>query len=867
MSATENTAAATPRYRSRGASVDLSPLARPMSLRSTLLPAVVLCLGTACSCSDSESGVAVHGPFGGFDGPALDLLARKPDVVTEMPGAIVPVGDAANTTTFGASEGPGWSQTDHKLPEPDERHYRETNQAQAEILLPATRPTERELVMDLWCARPAGSEPARVSVSLNGIELAHGGLAVGLKPAQVRVHAPEQAWLEGVNRLELVVPIVQREGRRAWDTLALASHTYGREARLGLDIEKRTAHFVDGTGARYALELASDAEIELEGEATGPGFLSVRTGSMDPRTGEAELEGGDPATFVAARRESLRGRLRLPRRAGAVRLIELEWYAPEGSELALSKLVVRESAPGQRPPIVFVSIDTFAARHLALYGYERATSPELERFRRDAVLFERCFTNAPWTLPSYLSVMSGLYPRAHAVGQEFQAGSDIGPDDLWQLADNRWTLAEALRARGYRTAGFVDTLWLSPRYRVNQGFDNYNGEGAMARFEDPHAHIEHIVERLVPRWLATNDAAHPPFLFLHALDAHGPYLPNEPFRDVFAGKLAEERTEVPAGSINQTYRTMPSWMSRTTQPDERIPEEPTVPLEEVVARYDESLLKVDAYLGKLFAHLRERGLYDGCVIVVTGDHGEHFGPGMYGHGLMQESVLHVPLLLKLPANAHAGESVSAPVALVDVYPTLLALAGIPPDASRLHGTSLLALLGGARVPEGRAILSEDGHVEQYALTLDCWRLVEEYPGSESSESSLLTHPKVSDEWLRANAPELLTQPLTGALLKELLARPGFPEKIKALREIVKGPYYSLYDLCRDAEQRHDLAAAEPERFSRMKALLEVEKQRSHAARGQARVSGVREALPPQALEALHAIGYGGEDAGEDEDGK
>src|SRR5262245_20724169 len=243
--------------------------------------------------------------------------------------------------------------------------------------------------------------------------------------------------------------------------------------------------------------------------------------------------------------------------------------------------------------------------------------------------------------------MSGLYPRADTVGVEFRGSASLGLEDLWQLAENRWTLAEALRARGYRTAAFIDTLWLAPRYRVHQGFDLYNGDGAMARFEDTHAHIEHIVSDLVPAWLSAPDPERPPFLFLHALDAHGPYLPDEPFRDTFARTLPAERTPVPAGSDNQTYRWMPWWMSRSLNPDESVPEQPTVPLEAVVTRYDESLLKVDAYLGKLFALLRERGQYDEAVIVVTGDHGEYFGPGAYGHGLMQESVPHVPLLLKL----------------------------------------------------------------------------------------------------------------------------------------------------------------------------------------------------------------------------
>jgi len=813
--------------------------------RLPLLPIVVAALAAACSCGQPEPGPR---------GVTIDLLARAPDARYELPGAILPQGEAPGFATWGVSDGPGWAQTDHRTPEG--YHYLETNQARAGLMLPAPRKAARELVLALWCARPAGPEPAPVTVRLNDIVLAE-GLALGRAPAEVRVLAPEPAWLVGENWLELEVPVQADSG--TWDTLALARVTYGAEARVDLSRPGRLG-LVDGTGVRYALELAEAALVSVEGRASGAGELAVRTGELDPRTGELLLD--ETPTRLAARDGALRADVPLTRRAGKVRVLELVWEGPGGATLALEKLAAREAGAPPRPPIVLVSIDTFAARHLSLYGYDRRTSPELERLRADAVLFERCLANAPWTLTSYLSVLSGLYPRAHNVALRFQAGADLAPHDWWQLADNRWTLAEALRARGYRTAGFVDTQWLRPSFGFEQGFDLYNGEGALADFHDPHAHIEHIVTRLVPPWLAGAGPDSPPFLFLHALDAHGPYLPNEPFRDAFAADLAAERTLVPAGSDNQTYRWMPWWMSRTMQPDESVPEEERVPLEEIVARYDETLLKVDAFLGRLFAELRAAGLYDEAVIVVTGDHGEFFGPGVYGHGVMREAVLHVPLLVKLPGNRHGGRRVAEPVALVDVYPTLLELAGVPPDPARLHGTSLLARLE-ATSREERPHFSESGHVEQYALTLGCWRLVEEFPGSESSDAALLSHPRVPDEWLRAHAPELLARPLSKALLAELLARPGFPARLGELRALVAGPYHGLYDTCRDPGQLEDLSAREPERLAHMKKLLEAEKARARAAQAEARPVRRTASLSPADLEALEALGYGGEAAPEE----
>jgi len=501
---------------------------------------------------------------------------------------------------------------------------------------------------------------------------------------------------------------------------------------------------------------------------------------------------------------------------------------------------------------VLISIDTFSARHLKLFGYDRPTSPELEAFARDAVVFRRALTNAPWTLPSYLALHSGLYPRAHRVALDFEEGAAVDNFDWWQLAPNRLTLAEGLRARGYRTGAFVDTFWLSPQFGFGQGFDRYDGQAALAPFSEPDLHVQRIVEELVPGWLGTGASEAPPFLFVHALDAHGPYWPDAPHRDRFVPGLEGPRTLVRAGSTNQTYRTMPSWMARTVEPDEKKPLPPEVELETIVARYDESLVKIDAYLGKLFALLRERGLYDEALIVVTGDHGEFFGPGVYGHGIMEEAVLHVPLVVKWPRNEHAGRVVDDAVALVDVYPTLLEAAGVPLDGLALEGRSLHATLAGPAVE--RAIYSEGGHVEQYALTLGRWRLVEERPGSESGEASLLSHPRVRSEWLEAHAPELLTRPLDDLLLAELLARPGMGAAVSALRKELAGPYRTLHDLAGDPTR--DVAAEHPEVVEQLVPLLEEHRARARRS-AESAVPAIRPSLPDSARDALEALGYGG----------
>jgi len=813
-------------------------------LRSAL-PAAALLLAGACSCGPDE-------PAPVPSGQALVLLARRPDAISEQPGEITPQGDVPGTLSWGIHDGPGWSAKDHVLA--DGTHYRETNQPVASLVLPATRPCDRELVLTLWCARPAGPEPSPVTVSINGVPVTS-ELVLGREPGEVRLHVPQLFWGEdaGQNQLSLEVPVQEVGGQRAWDVLALAKLTYGSQASVALDLGARTARLADGTGLRYELELTGAAELHVAGSAAG-GTLRLRTGQRGRARGALSRD-SEGWQELRARGGRVEGVLPLAQRADATRVVELEWFAPGGEALVLERLDVVERAPRPRPPIVLVSIDTFAARHLSLYGYERPTSPALEALQHDALVFERAQTNAPWTMPSYLALLTGLYPRAHLLTVAEMAGAEIDNFSRWQVADNRWTLAEALRGRGYRTGAFVDTQWLTDLFGFEQGFDTYNGDGALAPFSDPKAHIQRIVRELVPRWLDAGAADVPPFLFLHALDAHGPYLPDAPFRDRFASAISGVEELTPAGSINQTYRAIPVWMARTEVPEETSALPPELPLAHVVARYDESVLKVDSFLGELVALLKQRGLYEECVLIVTADHGEAFGPGVYGHGVMREEVLHVPLVVKLPHGAHAGRRVSTPVQLVDLYPTLLELAGAEPRSAQLHGTSLLQVL--AAPADERLRYSEAAWVESYSITQGRWKLVEERPGSESAEQSLLTHPRVPEGWLREHFPEVLERPLSDELLRELAARPGYAERLTELRALVAGPYHELYDLEADPAGRTDVAAANPDVVERLKPVLEAERARSRRARDDADVDFHRQELGAAARDQLEALGYGG----------
>ena len=284
-------------------------------------------------------------------------------------------------------------------------------------------------------------------------------------------------------------------------------------------------------------------------------------------------------------------------------------------------------------------------------------------------------------------------------------------------------------------------------------------------------------------------------------------------------------------------------------------------LEEIVARYDETIQKTDHYLGEMFAMLKERGLYEDSVIVVTGDHGESFDHGAFSHGVLWEDVVHVPLMIKLPGGELGGTRVPTSVQLVDLYPTLLELCGAGTPREYLHGRSLLELRDGPL--DARPTFSQGGHIDQAMIESEGWKLVEAYPGRGGGIAPLVSHPVVRSEqadWLAQHAPELLESPiLTEAMTQELQARPGFLEAFGELRKRIRGPYYTLFDLNRDPREATDRYQDEPQRVAALKALLEAELARAQAAQEDGRPEPPKMDFTPEELEQLRGLGYTGEE--------
>ena len=346
--------------------------------------------------------------------------------------------------------------------------------------------------------------------------------------------------------------------------------------------------------------------------------------------------------------------------------------------LLLAGLALSACAPeAPRPHVILVSIDTLRADHLSCYGYGRETSPFLDRLAARGLLFERAFSSAPWTLPAHLTMLTGLFPAQHGVvSEELALGADVP------------LLAERLAGAGYATLGFYRPSWIHPRHGFARGFEVFTGHETV---EEARAHVTHELAQRAP--------TRPTFLFLHLFDVHNGALAEgehmiypspPPYQEFFLPGAAERLPRVPPDVL---------WESENLLDD--------AALEALIALYDGGIRHVDAVLGELFAELERGGWLENALVIVTSDHGEALGQRgkLTGHGELAQEGLHVPLLVLVPGGARAGERVRELVHLGDVVPTVLAAAGLAPDA-RLPGRSLLAPLPPDRIATGTYLPNE-----------------------------------------------------------------------------------------------------------------------------------------------------------------
>jgi arylsulfatase A-like enzyme len=307
--------------------------------------------------------------------------------------------------------------------------------------------------------------------------------------------------------------------------------------------------------------------------------------------------------------------------------------------------------------VLLVSIDTLRPDHLGCYGYGKPTSPNVDSFSEDCILFEQAIAPAPSTLSSHASMLTSLIPSRHTARHALNQ----------PLPAQALTVAEVMKESGYGTAAFVGGGQLAEEFGCNQGFETY--ETITTRFDETVSRFQ--------EWLKD----HPGekfFVFLHTYEVHHPYTPDARhqalFDEGYSGPL-------PAGIQVELLKEINDGKRALSEEDTR----------HIVAAYDGEIHSMDESFGRLIALLRKEELYDKTLIVFTSDHGEEFGEhgswGWHSHTLYDE-LLKVPLLVKLPCNSRAPLRVREQARIIDIVPTVLEVVGLPvPPAS--DGVSLL----------------------------------------------------------------------------------------------------------------------------------------------------------------------------------
>lgn len=310
-----------------------------------------------------------------------------------------------------------------------------------------------------------------------------------------------------------------------------------------------------------------------------------------------------------------------------------------------------------KPDIYIILADACQAAHLGAYGYGRDTSPHIDAFARDAMVYENAYANAAFTRSSVATLLTGLYPDSHKV-RILQH----------ELPGRLLTLPEYLNARGYRTAIYSSSSVVSPPFGLKQGVDDFvNVRGLKYEGSNPN------LFNGFAGWL--RKTASPRFAYVHFMNPHLPSVPAPGFVLPFA-----------AGEKVPPYQRMIALTEKAKDLSQPFSDGE---LRELVLGYDASIAWMDGEFGKIISELKQKKLYDDSLVIFLADHGEAMKEhGVISHGSnVYEETTRVPLIVKYP-GALAVRGRYLPVSeLADVFPTISGLLG---QELNLDGRSLLA---------------------------------------------------------------------------------------------------------------------------------------------------------------------------------
>jgi len=336
-------------------------------------------------------------------------------------------------------------------------------------------------------------------------------------------------------------------------------------------------------------------------------------------------------------------------------------------------------SPGhEKTNVVLVSIDALRADHLGAYGYAKTTTPEIDELAQDGAVFLNAVTSAPWTLPAHVSMLTGLYGIRHRVCTR----EDVLDPDVP-------TLADLMKKRGYFCAAVTGGGFLGSAFGFAKGFDTFDVRGIDITRPDLAEECFGDVAQQLDALAAKNF-----FLFVHTYQVHSPYRSPSPYKTMFTG----ERPRLTSFDVLKDLDGKQGFFAKLPEEDRQ----------NIIGLYDGEIRYTDERLiGPLVAKLRQTGLYERTMLIVTSDHGEQFyDHGSWNHGnFLYEDVLRVPLIIKFPGSRYRGRKVTAAVRLVDILPTVLETVDPSAMDGEYDGQSLMPMLAEAH-PQDRAYLAD-----------------------------------------------------------------------------------------------------------------------------------------------------------------
>lgn len=347
--------------------------------------------------------------------------------------------------------------------------------------------------------------------------------------------------------------------------------------------------------------------------------------------------------------------------------------------------------------IFLIILDAVRFDHLSIYGYSRSTSPGLEKFLKDSIIFKNAHSTSSWTPPAHASMVTGQYPHRHGV-----FGNNI------KLPENLSVLAEILQNKGFLSLGLSLTPYLSFKTGYNRGFSEFielwNDIPSWGRFISLRSRLFNLLNgtdnrtfekiHLIRKWLAQTPDSRDRFVFVNFIAAHNPYHPPRAWRKKFIPESGEKINQGVVKDISGTGGY--SYLSSNRFVSEK-------EWDLIKLNYDREIAYLDYRLSQLFESMKADKIFDSSEIFILSDHGEVFGEhhlSYHGFGLF-EPLIRIPLIYKPAGTQNLAES-GQPVSVIDILPTIL---------NRLHISHHLPgydLSECSSIPDDRPLIFEFG---------------------------------------------------------------------------------------------------------------------------------------------------------------